>query len=153
MIADGIVQVCLEDKDSDPTRVRLAHDFPPLTQAISIQQTENSISLRSASLRIEIDLQPFHISYYGADGQLLLSQNYSEVTAVRMKLTVLPFGVSRINGERVAFHDSFTAEPDEHFFGLVRSLPISISVDNVLRPGTWIVVGLLASVHTKMCPS
>jgi alpha-D-xyloside xylohydrolase len=36
---------------------------------------------------------------------------------VRMKLTTLPFGLSKVNGTRVAFHDSFTAEPDEHFFG------------------------------------
>jgi alpha-D-xyloside xylohydrolase len=34
-----------------------------------------------------------------------------------MKLTVLPFGFSVVRSKRVAFHDSFTAEPDEHFYG------------------------------------
>jgi alpha-D-xyloside xylohydrolase len=34
-----------------------------------------------------------------------------------MKLTILPFGFSKVNESRVAFHDTFTAEPDEHFFG------------------------------------
>ena len=27
------------------------------------------------------------------------------------------FGFSRVNGQRVAFHDAFVAEPDEHFYG------------------------------------
>jgi alpha-D-xyloside xylohydrolase len=66
---------------------------------------------------VELDLVPFRIAYYGADGQLLLAQNYDERTNVRMKLTVLPCGFSSVDGKRAAFHDTFTAEPDEHFYG------------------------------------
>lgn len=118
MVADGIARVLLEDEEKDLTRVRLAQDLPQSEHKVTIAQTEHTICLQTAALKIKIDLQPFHIAYYGADDTPLLSQNYSEVTNVRMKLTVLPFGISKVNAERVAFHDSFTAEPDEHFFGL-----------------------------------
>jgi alpha-D-xyloside xylohydrolase len=118
MIADGIARVLLEDEERDTNRVCLAQDFSPEGNKVTITQSEHTISLQTTSLKVKIDLQPFHISFYGADDTPLLSQNYSEVTNIRMKLTVLPFGVSKVDGKRVAFHDTFTAEPDEHFFGL-----------------------------------
>lgn len=118
LVAEGIARVLLEGEQPDPERVRLARELPPDGSKVSIKQTEQHLRLHSASLTLEVALQPFHLAFYGADGRLLLSQNSSEVTAVRMKLTVLPFGFSAVNGCRVAFHDTFTAEPDEHFFGL-----------------------------------
>jgi alpha-D-xyloside xylohydrolase len=117
VVAEGIVRVLLEDGESDPMRVRLARTFPPDESKATIEQSETHVCLRTSSLKLEVALQPFHMAFYSADGRLLLSQNYSEITAVRMKLTILPFGLSKVNGRRVAFHDTFTAEPDEHFFG------------------------------------
>ncbi|MCZ7544274.1 MAG: hypothetical protein M5R40_12395 [Anaerolineae bacterium] len=46
----------------------------------------------------------------------MLDQNYTD-SDVADNLIVLPFGFSEVEGQRVAFHDTFTAEPDEHFFG------------------------------------
>ncbi|GHO81551.1 hypothetical protein KSD_93220 [Ktedonobacter sp. SOSP1-85] len=117
LVADGIARVLLENEESDPARIRLARDFPADECEVTITHSEGYVYLQTPSLRIEVALQPFHLTFRDTDGRLLLSQNYSEVTNVRMKLTVLPFGLSKINGHRVAFHDSFTAEPDEHFFG------------------------------------
>lgn len=117
IVAEGIVRVLLEDGESDPKRVRLARTAPPDESKVTIEQSETHVCLRTALLKLEVALQPFHMAFYSAGGRLLLSQNYSEITAVRMKLTILPFGFSKVNGRRVAFHDTFTAEPDEHFFG------------------------------------
>jgi alpha-D-xyloside xylohydrolase len=68
LIADGMARVCLEDEASDQARLRLAHDFPPFEHGVTIEQSENSICLRTTALKVVIDLRPFHISYYGADG-------------------------------------------------------------------------------------
>ncbi|GHO50475.1 alpha-xylosidase [Ktedonospora formicarum] len=117
LVADGIARVLLENEESDPARIRLARDLPADEYEMTITHSEGYVYLQTPALRIEVALQPFHLTFCDADGRLLLSQNYSEVTAVRMKLTVLPFGLSKVNGQRVAFHDTFTSEPDEHFFG------------------------------------
>lgn len=117
-VADGIARVLLEGKEESAERVRLARDLPAAEVQVEIEHSDGKLTLSTASLRIEVALQPFHMAFYGADGRLLLSQNYTELTNVRMKLTLLPFGLSKFEGKRVAFHDSFTAEPDEHFFGL-----------------------------------
>lgn len=117
LVAEGIARVLLEDEEDDTKRVRLARSVPPDGSKVTIEQFDKYLCVQASSLKIEVALQPFHLTFYGADGRPLLSQNYNEVTNVRMKLTVLPFGFSKVNGIRVAFHDTFTAEPDEHFFG------------------------------------
>lgn len=117
LVAEGIVRVLLEGEERDVERVRLARNLAPDGSQVTIERSTTHICLRTPSLKIAVALHPFHMAFYGADGRLLLSQNYSEITAVRMKLTILPFGFSKVNGTRVAFHDTFTAEPDEHFFG------------------------------------
>jgi alpha-D-xyloside xylohydrolase len=117
LLAEGIARVLLEDEQHAPERVRLARELPADESTVTIEQSADQICLQTSSLKLEVSLCPFHLAFYGAGGRPLLSQNYSEVTNVRMKLTVLPFGFSKVNGTRVAFHDTFTAEPDEHFFG------------------------------------
>jgi len=117
LINEGFARVLLETPESDSKRVRLARDIADPESAITIEQSATHIHLHSALLTLEVALDPFHLTFFDAAGRLLLSQNSTELTAVRMKLTVLPFGLSKVNGEPVAFHDTFTAEPDEHFFG------------------------------------
>lgn len=117
LLAEGIARVLLEDEQPSPERVRLARDLPADASQVTITQSTNRLCLQTSSLKLEVSLRPFHLAFYDAHGRPLLSQNYSEVTNVRMKLTVLPFGFSKVDGARVAFHDTFTAEPDEHFFG------------------------------------
>lgn len=118
MPAEGIARVWLRGAESEKDeRVRLARKLEPDGSELRVEQSSTHVTLQTPSLKIEAALNPFHLAFYGADGRPLLSQNYSELTNVRMKLTVLPFGFSKVNGTRVAFHDTFTAEPDEHFFG------------------------------------
>ncbi|HET8847047.1 MAG TPA: hypothetical protein VFN35_36635, partial [Ktedonobacteraceae bacterium] len=94
-VADGIARVLLESPEEAAERVRLAHDLSIDENEVNVQLSDEKISLSTPSLRIEVTLQPFHMAFYGADGRLLLSQNYTELTNVRMKLTLLPFGLSK----------------------------------------------------------
>ncbi len=119
IVAEGIVRVLLEDEDKvgDTKRTRLARDLQSQELQARLEKADGQITLKTPAIQVCLALDPFHIAFYGADGHPLLSQNYSEVTNVGMKLTVLPFGFSQVDGKRIAFHDSFTAEPDEHFYG------------------------------------
>jgi alpha-D-xyloside xylohydrolase len=64
---------------------------------------------------VEIDLDPFNTRFYGPDGTLLLAQNSTD-TEVSDLLLALPLGYSELGGQQF-FHESFTAEPDEHYYG------------------------------------
>ncbi len=117
IVAEGTARVLLQDQQTDAQRVRLARDLPSVEAKVTLEKSEHKVVVKDHAIRVELDLDPFHIAFYGADGQPLLSQIYDERTNVRMKLTVLPCGFSIVDGKRVAFHDSFVAEPDEHFYG------------------------------------
>ncbi|HLZ60805.1 MAG TPA: alpha-xylosidase [Ktedonosporobacter sp.] len=117
LISDGLARILLQDEQTNTQRVQLARPLPPPTSQVTLEQSKSCVALRSSELQVEIQLDPFHIAFYDANGRLLLSQNASERTNVRMLLTLLPFGFSSVQDQRVAFHDSFTAEPDEHFYG------------------------------------
>ncbi|MBO0783019.1 MAG: DUF4968 domain-containing protein, partial [Ktedonobacteraceae bacterium] len=111
ILAHGIARVLLQAEQTvEDERVRLARELSSASP--EVEQSAGKLTLRAQEIRVDIQLDPFHISFYDAADRLLLSQNYSELTNVGMKLTVLPFGFSSVNGQRVAFHDSFTAEPD-----------------------------------------
>ncbi len=83
---------------------------------LAIERTPQRIRLVSNDLEAAIDLDPFRIAFLDAGGRTLLAQNFSERDATDL-MTVLPFGFSRVDGKIAAFHDSFDAEPDEHFYG------------------------------------
>lgn len=110
--APGIVRVQLEDAQSDLDRVRLARDLSD--QPINVQVDGTRLVLDD--LVVEITLDPFRVAFQRPDGSSLLAQDYADADAVG-RLTALPFGFSEVDGQRVAFHDSFEVEPDEHFFG------------------------------------
>lgn len=116
VVAPGIVRVQLEGEKLDPGRITLARDLGDQPVNVSLQRSNNRIALISDLVSVHIDLEPFHITFYGPDRRVILDQNYtgSYVTGC---LAVLPFGFSKVDGRRVAFHDTFNAEPDEHFYG------------------------------------
>lgn len=115
MVAPGVARILLETGDPAPGRVTLAH-LPETPPPVTVARQPGGVTLTGADLRVEIALDPFHIAFYGADGRALLSQEYND-RDVTDRLTGLPFGFSVVDGRRVAFHDTFTAEPDEHFYG------------------------------------
>ncbi len=112
--APGIVRVTIAGDEG--RRVQLARDLSDRAAAVTVEQTASRVTLESSEVRVEIDLDPFNVRFYGSDGQRLLAQNSTD-TDVTDRLITLPFGFSVVNGQRAAYHDSFTVEPDEHFYG------------------------------------
>lgn len=116
VVAPGIVRVLLAGEKPDPGRVTLARDLSDRPLDVSLEESDSQITLASDLVKVRIDLDPFHIALYGPDGRVILDQNYTD-SYVTGALAVLPFGLSKVEGRCVAFHDTFNAGPDEHFYG------------------------------------
>jgi alpha-D-xyloside xylohydrolase len=116
VVAPGVVRVLLEPPEREPGRVRLARDLSDQPVEVSVEVSGGQAVLKTDSVTVRVDLDPFRITFYGADGRMMLEQNPAD-TNVKDELIVLPFGFSEVDGTRVAYHDTFTAEPDEHFYG------------------------------------
>jgi alpha-D-xyloside xylohydrolase len=116
IVAPGVVRILLEGEERDPNRVTLAGVISDGSVAVSVERTDGRALLISDEVTVQVNLDPFHVTFCGPDGKPFLDQNYEE-TNVADYTTVLPFGFSTVDEERAAFHDTFTAEPDEHFYG------------------------------------
>lgn len=74
--------------------------------------------VRSGPVRAEMTFRPWRLRFLDSDGRLLTEENTQE-SDVTYKLRVLPLGRSSgPAGRPVAYHETFTARPDEHFVGL-----------------------------------
>ncbi len=116
IVAPGVVRVLLEDDSTDPNRVRLTRDLSDQAVSVSLEKSESRAILKSDLITVQISLNPFRLTFYRSDGRVVLNQNYTDCDATD-RLITLPFGFSEAAGCRTAFHDSFTVEPDEHFYG------------------------------------
>jgi alpha-D-xyloside xylohydrolase len=116
IVAPGIVRVLLQGEDSESERVTLARDLSNHAVHVSVETSDTQATLRSDLISVYINYDPFHLQFSGPDGNIFLEQDRG-TTNVTDQIAVLPFGFSAIKGQRVAFHDSFTVEPDEHFYG------------------------------------
>lgn len=108
--------VLMGSVDLDPARVTLAREVSDDPFAVTIKDEGNSVHVSGSALCVRIQLDPFYMAYFGPDGRKLLDQNLTD-TDVQNRMTVLPFGYSKVDGRRIAFHETFNAEPDEHFYG------------------------------------
>lgn len=116
MVSPGIVRVLLQDGHDDPRRVRLARDRSDQPLTIKVGKSDGQIARVSDSLTVQIQLDPFRMAFYGPAGSPALLEDTTN-TIVIDRLNTLPLGFSEVEGQRVAFHDSFVVEPDEHFYG------------------------------------
>ena len=116
IIGPGTAHVVLEGEQADPDRIRLAREQGE-RPAVRVRQEPGTVTVESELITIRAALDPFGLSFHGADGREILRQNAAHRDATD-RLTLLPFGLSRVDGKRAAFHDSFNVEPDEHFYGL-----------------------------------
>jgi alpha-D-xyloside xylohydrolase len=78
--------------------------------------TPGCLRLATDGVVVEVDLDPFRLSFLDATGRLLLRQD-PQPRDVAGRLAAPPFGISCGDGPVVATHDSFVCEPDEHFSG------------------------------------
>jgi len=116
LVSPGIVRVLLEGESLDQKHLTLAKNQSDQDVDIWIETTEKKITIKSDEITSHIDLDPFHLHFSGYDGRSLLEQNYTHRDATG-RMTMLPFGFTNVDGKFAAFHDTFTAEPDEHFYG------------------------------------
>lgn len=99
------------------TGMRLARpDQIEPSRSFEVQKGEKSLQLKTAQLSVRISLDPFQIRFFLPDDRLLLEQNNSHRDATG-RHTTLPCGYSRVDGQLIAYHDAFTAQPDEHYYG------------------------------------
>jgi len=114
-VASGVARVELE-APSVRAHVKLAHR-PATPPPVAVDLTHpDRISLVGEDLTIQVNLDPFHIAFVGADGHTLLTQEARPVD-VTERIAAPGFGISCKDSRMVATHDTFVCAPDEHFYG------------------------------------
>ncbi|SDL76267.1 alpha-D-xyloside xylohydrolase [Glycomyces sambucus] len=75
-----------------------------------------TVVVDAGSVRAVATLDSWSLTYTDAAGRTLVAQNPGEED-ISGRLRTLPFGRSLVDGEPAAYHESFTAAPDEAFAG------------------------------------
>lgn len=115
IVAPGIARVTMAPYGDDPRRVTLARLQSPSDGQTQLSELGTTLRIAENDLAVEIELNPFRIQFARPDGVVFLSEVWPELSPARTLMT-LPLGFSR-SGDRTVLHDSFTCEPDEHFYG------------------------------------
>jgi len=115
---EGIIRVRLSQ---DPeARSRSARALPLVTPGRydggRVVVAGGSVLVYAGPLRAELTLDPWHLLFTDADGRLLVAQDRGQAD-ISGRLRTLPFGRSTVDGEAVAYHESFSAAGDERFVG------------------------------------
>jgi alpha-D-xyloside xylohydrolase len=115
---EGVIRVRLgEDPDA---RSRSATALPLVTpgrfEAARIEVAGSTVRVHAGPITAELSLDPWHLRFVDASGAQLLAQDRGE-TDISGRLRTLPFGRSTVDGEAVAYHESFAAGGDERFVG------------------------------------
>ncbi|MEE4488994.1 TIM-barrel domain-containing protein [Streptomyces sp. BE230] len=118
--APDVVRVRLSDRADAVTRsapaITLVQPSELPTAKIQIKQGVVTIDTGHVVARIRLD--PWHLEFVDDSGRLLVEQNTDE-SDISYRLRVLPLGRSFDEQQRtIAFHETFAAKPDEHFYGL-----------------------------------
>jgi len=82
---------------------------------VEVSRPTGAVELSSGGLRVAVRLDPFDLVIHAGD--LVLAEDRATVDPSG-QLVVLPFGFTRLTSGGVVFHETFLAEPDEHFYGL-----------------------------------
>lgn len=99
--------------DGVPTTARVRVVTPPEGTRCLIEQSPDTLTLHLDTLRLDIRLSPPVLEL--TDPHL---RQATDVSDPGDRTTVLPLGVTELADGRLAHHDSWFAEPDEHFYGL-----------------------------------
>jgi alpha-D-xyloside xylohydrolase len=117
LVSPGILRVLMNTSGEEMQSVKLARrPLPPHTASITSAISADRLLLTGKDLGVEISLDPFGLKFVNAEDNVFLAQTTSD-TDVKGRLLSTPFGFSRIGEERVAYHEAFSIEPDEHFYG------------------------------------
>lgn len=94
-------------------RLVLARDLPVCE--VKVQADEGELLVVGAVRTVRVELEPVRISVR-TSGLCLEEDRATEDASGRV--VALPLGFTRLASGALAYHDSFVAEPDEHFWGL-----------------------------------
>lgn len=115
---EGVIRIRLsQDPDA---RSRSATALPLVTpgrfDGSRVEVVNGTVRVDAGALVAELRLDPWHLRFLDRGGRQLLAQDRGE-TDISGRLRTLPFGRSTVDGEAIAYHDSFTAAGDERFVG------------------------------------
>jgi alpha-D-xyloside xylohydrolase len=116
IVAADIARVLLETPQSERDRFRLARPLEARPAVRVERDRDDRVVLAADGVRLSVHLDPFHIGFSKADGTVVLDQNRTSALADGT-LLALPFGFTPAGEAILAFHDTFSVAPDEHFFG------------------------------------
>lgn len=115
LAAPGTARVRLQRPGvAEGPRARLARDLP--VPPVTVTHGEGTVTIAGERLTVQVRLDPFLLTFCDAGGRVLLAQR-EDRKDISGRCRVLPFGCSDLTDGRVAYHDTFTAAPDEHFYG------------------------------------
>jgi len=86
------------------------------TAEVRVEAVEGKIIIRSDVLELRVVRRPFHYGVFDFTGRKLFVQQIGDVSD--LGLVSLPMGYARDANGRIAFHESFELQPDEHLFSL-----------------------------------
>lgn len=119
--ADGVVRVRLAPSArARPRTAAVTRLVTPCGCSDTGTETDEdgTIRLYAGDLVAELSLDPWRLRFLNRDGRLLVEENNQE-SDISGRLRILPFGRSLDGaGRPLAYHETFTARPDEHFYGL-----------------------------------
>ena len=82
----------------------------------AVTRDEDAVVLTLPRARLRVVLEPFVMELTDSSGRGV--RQATDVTDSSGALTVLPLGVTELEHDRLAYHDSWFVEPDERFYGL-----------------------------------
>jgi alpha-D-xyloside xylohydrolase len=116
---EGVIRVRLAPDET--TRSRSAAAIQPVRpgryEHVRVEVGPDRVVLDGGAARAELDLDPWRLRVLDADGTPLVEQSTGEMD-ISDRQRVLPFGRSTVDGVPAAYHETFDAPADEHFFGL-----------------------------------
>jgi alpha-D-xyloside xylohydrolase len=115
-VAPEVLRVQLFSDTPPPRRtlMLLSTAFEPV--AATFERDERGVTLDSGVLRARIERNPFRMSIAAADGRELFGQQ--RLDRAMLGWAAYPMGFSRDADGRLAFHETFRLQPDEHLYGL-----------------------------------
>ncbi|WP_205328473.1 TIM-barrel domain-containing protein [Glycomyces sp. YM15] len=117
-VAEGVIRARLSaDPAARPSVekiIELVHAGAYGDAKVSVE--DGTVVVDAGSVRAVATLDTWSLTYTDAAGKTLVSQNPGEED-ISGRLRTLPFGRSLVDGRPVAYHESFTAAPDEAFAG------------------------------------
>ncbi len=122
-----VLDLCFVSPDVLRVRLYRPGEQPPLTSPMLLEQAgptpkvdvrsdADKITLKSSALEVQVTREPMAYAVLDRRGRKVFAQQATDLSL--RDFVAFPLGYSRDSHGRVAFHESFELEPDEHLFGL-----------------------------------